>query len=282
MPKALIVEDDRDQAELLARILPHRGFRQIEVASTGTDGMKLARSEAPDLILLDLMLPDTTGFEICRDLRANPGTMLSPVIMITALGDDDHRSKGIRVGANAYVTKPYAPGELFEAIDEVRAWRDRMERRSIAGEIHIELNSELPFLQEVNDFLLNLKLSRPLTGEQLFGLRQALMEMGQNAIEWGNQHRSEALVTITYRIHAEHVEIVVRDQGQGFNPHEIAHAASEEDPISHMDVREKLGLREGGFGLMISRGLVDELRHNEVGNEVTLIKRFSAAGMDQR
>ena len=171
--------------------------------------------------------------------------MLTPVIMITALGDDGHRTKGIRVGANAYMTKPYGTEQLFDAIDQAQAWHARMVQGAMQGEIHVQLNSELPFLQEVNDFLLNI-----------------------------------TLVDITYRIYPEHVEIVVRDQGEGFDPANISHAASEDDPIAHMDVREKLGLREGGFGLMISRGLVDELRHNEVGNEVTLIKRFSTAGMD--
>ncbi len=281
MPKALIVEDDPDQAELLARILSYRDF-QVEIAEDGRKGLAMAFSTEPDLILLDLMLPDTTGFDVCRDLRLNRTTMLTPVIMITALGDDKHRSKGIRIGANAYITKPYGPDDLYDAIGEVQAWRARMAQGSLQGEIHVELNSELPFLQEVNDFLLNLKLANPLTGEQLFSLRQALMEMGQNAIEWGNQHRSDALVLITYRIHPDHVEIVVRDQGEGFDPRDVAHAASEDDPIAHMDIREKLGLREGGFGLMISRGLVDELRHNEIGNEVTLIKRFSTAGVDGR
>jgi len=281
MLKALIVEDDPDQAELLARILGHRGF-QVGIAPTGQEGLSQAQRMAPDLLLLDLMLPDTTGFDVCRDLRSNRATMLTPVIMITALGDDGHRSKGIRVGANAYVTKPYGVSQLDEAIAQVQAWHERMIQGALQGEIHVEINSELPFLQEVNDFLLNLKLANPLTNDQLFGLRQALMEMGQNAIEWGNQHRSEALVAITYRIHPTHVEIIVRDQGEGFDPDDIAHAASEDDPIAHMDVREKLGLREGGFGLMISRGLVDELRHNEIGNEVTLIKRFSTAGMDGR
>ncbi len=281
MLKALIVEDDPDQAELLARILGLRGF-QVGIAPTGQEGLSQAQRMAPDLLLLDLMLPDTTGFDVCRDLRSNRVTMLTPVIMITALGDDGHRSKGIRVGANAYVTKPYGVSQLDEAIAQVQAWHERMIQGALQGEIHVEINSELPFLQEVNDFLLNLKLANPLTNDQLFGLRQALMEMGQNAIEWGNQHRSEALVAITYRIHPTHVEIIVRDQGKGFDPDDIAHAASEDDPIAHMDVREKLGLREGGFGLMISRGLVDELRHNEIGNEVTLIKRFSTAGMDGR
>ena len=281
MLKALVVEDDPDQAEMLALMLASRHY-QVELAGTGQDALTLARTTTPHLILLDLMLPDMSGFDVCRDLRSDRETMLIPVVMITALGDNIHRSKGFRVGANAYVTKPYGPADIDEAIGRVEAWRDRLTRGAIEGEIHVELNSELPFLQEVNDFLLNLKLARPLTNDQLFGLQQALMEMGQNAIEWGNQHRSEALVDIIYRIHADHVEIVIRDQGPGFDPADLAHAASEDDPIAHMDVREKLGLREGGFGLMISRGLVDELRHNEVGNEVTLIKRFSTVGMDRR
>ena len=68
--------------------------------------------------------------------------------------------------------------------------------------------------------------------------------------------------------------IIIRDQGSGFNPQTVPHAAREDDPIAHMNIREVLGLREGGFGLLISRGLVDEMRHNEAGNEVTLVKRF--------
>ena len=281
MLKALIVEDDLDQAEMLALMLASRDY-QVEFVDTGQEALRLARSIAPQLIFLDLMLPDMTGFDVCRDLRSDRATMLIPIIMITALGDDTHRTKGFRVGANVYVTKPYGPADIDQAIGRVDAWRDRLTQGAIDGEIHVEFNSELSFLQEVNDFLLNLKLARPWTNDQLFGLQQALMEMGQNAIEWGNQHRSEALVNIIYRIHHDHVEIVIRDQGTGFDPNDLAHAASEDDPIAHMDVREKLGLREGGFGLMISRGLVDELRHNELGNEVTLIKRFSTAGMDRR
>jgi len=103
------------------------------------------------------------------------------------------------------------------------------------------------------------------------------MEMGQNAIEWGNRHRAEALVRVTYRTYEDRVEIVIRDEGPGFNPREVPHAARPDDPIAHMDVREKLGLREGGFGMMISRGMLDELRYNAKGNEVTLVKRFRAA-----
>jgi DNA-binding response OmpR family regulator len=275
MPTALIVEDDPDQAEMAARLLHYRNY-ESQIAGTGTEGLAKARLLKPDVILLDLMLPDTTGFDVCRGLRSDSETMLTPVVMLTALCDDLNRSRGFRVGANAYVTKPYGSEELFQAIVDARAWRIRMEQRQIRGEIHVQLNSEVSFLQEVNDFLMSLSLAVPFTQEQVLCLRQALLEMGQNAIEWGNRHRSEQLVDITYRIYADRVEIVIRDQGSGFDKNKMSHAASAENPIAHMDVREKLGLREGGFGLLITGGMVDEMRHNEAGNEVTLIKRFQS------
>ena len=84
-------------------------------------------------------------------------------------------------------------------------------------------------------------------------------------------------MNFTYRIYEGHVEIIIRDQGQGFDRKNLPHAAAAEDPFSHLDVRDKLGLRAGGFGLMICQGMVDELRYNDVGNEVTMIKRFRAA-----
>lgn len=277
MPTALIVEDDPDQAEMAARLLRYRDF-DSDIAGTGGEGLAKARALKPDVVLLDLMLPDTTGFDVCRGLRADRETMLTPIVMLTALGDELNRSRGFRVGANAYVSKPYGAEELFGAIAEARAWRDRMERGQIRGEIHVQLNSEVAFLQEVNEFLMSVSLAAPFTHEEVLSLRQALLEMGQNAIEWGNRHRSEQLVDITYRIHADRVEIIIRDQGSGFDRSKLTHAASAEDPIAHMDVREKLGLREGGFGLLITDGMVDEMRHNETGNEVTLIKRFRPAG----
>jgi DNA-binding response OmpR family regulator len=279
MATALIVEDDPDQAEMAARLLRYRQF-DSSIAPTGGLGLAMARSLRPDVILLDLMLPDTTGFDVCRGLRGDRETMLTPVVMLTALGDDLNRTRGFRVGANAYVPKPYGAEELFRAIADARAWRERMEARQIRGEIHVQINSEVAFLQEVNDFLMSVTLSSPFNQEQVLALRQALLEMGQNAIEWGNRHRSEQLVDITYRIHADRVEIVIQDQGPGFDRSKLPHAASAEDPIAHMGVREKLGLREGGFGLLITDGMVDELRYNDAGNEVTIIKKFQSDGAD--
>jgi len=273
MGTALIVEDHPEQAELVARILSMRDYESI-VAPDGETALRLAREHIPDVVLLDLMLPDINGFDVCRRLRTDPATMLIPVVMLTALNDVQHRVHGFRVGANAYVTKPYGVDDLFEAINAARAWRDSMEQRALQGEIHVELNSEITLLKDLNDFLMLVCQSTPLVHEQVMHLRQAVMEMAHNAIEWANRQRSESLVSITYRIHEDRLEIVIRDQGPGFDRRHLPHAAVADDPFTHLDVREKLGLRAGGFGLLICQGMVDEMGYNDRGNEVTLIKRF--------
>jgi DNA-binding response OmpR family regulator len=273
MKSALIVEDEADQAEMAARLLRARQYK-ITVVSTGEEGLALARRYLPDLVILDLILPDFDGFELCRRLRSESRTRSVPIIMVTALADDANRRRGFRVGANAYVAKPYGPADLEIAIRTVEDWKTALERGRVRDEIVVDMHSEAIFLQDVNEFLTGLCRETPLTNEQIVHLRQALLEMGQNAIEWGNEHRVEELVRITYRVCADRVEILIQDQGPGFDLNNLPHAASPENPLAHMDVREKLGLREGGFGLMISRGLLDELRHNERGNEVLLVKKF--------
>jgi DNA-binding response OmpR family regulator len=277
MARALIVEDHPDQAEMVARLLRLHDYEPI-VAETGESGLALARTCDPDVVVLDLMLPDINGFDVCRQLRSNRDTMLTPVVMLTALGDATNRTQGFRVGANAYVTKPYGIHDLFEAISAARAWRASLEDGDMQGEIHVELNSEVNLLKDLNDFLLTLCRETALGDEQILQLRQAVMEMAQNAIEWGNRHQSDRLVNITYRVFDDRIEIVVRDQGPGFDRNNLPHAAAPDDPFSHLDVRDKLGLRSGGFGLMICQGMVDDLRYNDAGNEVTLTKRIAQEG----
>lgn len=276
MATALIVEDHPEQAKLVEKILGLRGYRAL-IADDGETGLLMARRHQPDVVLLDLMLPDVNGFDVCRRLRSDSATMLIPVVMLTALDDRQHRMHGFRVGANAYLTKPYGVEELFEAVAVARAWRESMETRALQGEIHVELDSEITLLKDLNDFLMNVCRTTPLSNDQVMQIRQAVMEMAQNAIEWGNQHRNDRLVTITYRVHRDRLEIVIRDQGTGFNREALPHAAAPDDPFSHLDVRDKLGLRAGGFGMLICQGMVDEMSYNREGNEVTLLKRYPGA-----
>src|SRR5262245_53656548 len=222
MNRVLIVEDHPDEADIAAQFVRLRNYVPV-VAPTGHEALALASRIDPDVVLLDLMLPDIDGFEVCRRLRCEPRTRTTPIVMVTALGDDANRRRGFRVGANAYVTKPYEAEHLFGALSTAKAWRERLSTQRVQGEIHVDLNSEPIFLQDVNEFLTSLFRDTPLTSEQIMQLRQAVMEMGQNAIEWGNKHRVEELVRITYRVYDDRVEIIVRDEGPGFDPKALPH-----------------------------------------------------------
>jgi anti-sigma regulatory factor (Ser/Thr protein kinase) len=100
----------------------------------------------------------------------------------------------------------------------------------------------------------------------------AIRELGINAIEWGHRKHVERIITVTYRIDPQKIAIVIRDEGPGFNPNHLPHAAHGEDPVAHLEVREAMGLRAGGFGILMARGLVDDLQYNGAGNEVRLVK----------
>jgi len=272
----LIIEDETDANELLAQLVQQRGFA-VHQAYSGREGLSRAQSQPPDLLLLDLMLPDIDGFEICETLRGSRETNLIPIVMATALAETEHRVHGFRVGANSYVVKPYTRDQLFQAIERALAWKEQMIQRQVAGEISFEVASETEHLIEVNDLLSSLLLLTPLDERSVGQLCRALLEMGQNAIEWGNRNQVEMAVKITYRVHPDRVTLTIGDQGEGFNPKRVPHASDGDDPTSHMAIREVLGLREGGFGILITRGLVDDLTYNESGNEVTLVKRFRRA-----
>ncbi len=111
----LIVEDDADIAELLAHYLARAGY-QTERLASGADVIRHVRRTAPELILLDVMLPGQSGVDICRSLRADPATAATPVIMVTARGDETDRVAGLELGADDYITKPFSPKELVARV----------------------------------------------------------------------------------------------------------------------------------------------------------------------
>jgi anti-sigma regulatory factor (Ser/Thr protein kinase) len=157
------------------------------------------------------------------------------------------------------------------------AWREEVRRRGTRGEVHFQINSDLKYLEELNKLLASLFLHTGLPADEVYRLGNAVRELGVNAIEWGHRKQVERLVTLTYRIDAEKIEIIIRDEGEGFDHSNVPHAAKDHDPVGHMSIREELGLRVGGFGILLSRGLVDELTYNDVGNEVRLVKRLTAS-----
>jgi DNA-binding response OmpR family regulator len=274
MPRTvLIVDDERDTNDILASLIRARGFEPIQLHS-GAQVWPAVSEELPELILLDLMLPDVDGFAVCDRLKRSRETNLIPIVMVTALQDAHHRATGVRVGANGYLIKPFTPEQLYETMQKALDWHDEHLKRGTHGEINFDIRSELNYLQQAHDMLADLFAHTPLTDRQIKDLKQAVMEMGGNAIEWGHRKNADLVLRITYRIDTESITLIIEDQGPGFNPGNLPHAASDEDPIGHIELRNELGLREGGFGIMLARGLVDDFRYNDRGNIVTLVKRF--------
>ena len=116
--KILLVEDEQDLLELLRYNLNREGFDTV-TAMTGEDGLKQVRAESPDLILLDLMLPAMDGLEVCKTLKSRENTSQIPIIMLTARGEESDIVRGLELGADDYITKPFSPRILMARIRAV-------------------------------------------------------------------------------------------------------------------------------------------------------------------
>lgn len=273
MGAVLIVEDDRDTSEFLVELVERIGYTATVLAN-GKHVVEWVRKHRPELILLDLMLPDVDGFTVCEQLKLERSTNLIPIIMVTGLDDYPDRVHGLKVGANRYISKPFTAEQLIRTIQEVMAWRTELLTKGTQGEIHFHLQSDLGYLEQLNQLLASMLHFSGLSELEVKQLIMVVRELGTNAIEWGHRRQRERIVTVTYRIDTQKITVVIKDTGPGFNPQKVPHAARVDDPVSHLEVREKLGLREGGFGILISSGLVDDLQYNEAGNEVRFVKYF--------
>jgi DNA-binding response OmpR family regulator len=126
--RILVVEDEPDIARGLRDALEFEGF-DVSAVGTGREGVEIVRERAPDLIILDLMLPDVNGFVVCEQVRASHPTL--PIIMLTARSQEADKIRGLEVGADDYVTKPFSVGELVARIGAIFR---RLSRTAAAGQ----------------------------------------------------------------------------------------------------------------------------------------------------
>lgn len=126
--KILIVEDEEDVLELVRYNLEKNGY-QTETAATGKQALEKVRSRAIDLILLDLMLPEIDGLEVCRVVKKDPSTVNIPVVMLTAKGTEADIVAGLEMGADDYITKPFSPRVLMARVKAV------LRRKELSAEV---------------------------------------------------------------------------------------------------------------------------------------------------
>lgn len=112
MPRILVVEDEKDLLDVLTYNLKAAGH-EVFVSADGVGVLELARKHLPELILLDLMLPEASGLDLCRSIKSDPATKHIPVMLVTAKGEEIDRVVGFELGADDYVVKPYSTRELL-------------------------------------------------------------------------------------------------------------------------------------------------------------------------
>jgi DNA-binding response OmpR family regulator len=119
MARRVLVVDDEPNIVLSLRFLMEKEGFEVEVASTGTAALAALEQAPADLVLLDVMMPELNGFEVCERIRGNPAWRATKVIMLTAKGRDVEREKGLSLGADLYVTKPFSTRELVARVKQM-------------------------------------------------------------------------------------------------------------------------------------------------------------------
>lgn len=148
-PKILVVDDEPDALELISFNLKNAGL-DVVTASDGETALQRARAHLPDLILLDLMLPEVDGLEVCKILRRDPATAALPIIMVTARAAEMDRVLGLELGADDYVTKPFSPRELVLRVKNLLRRRQAAETKSdriAVGDLVLDIPRHLVTVQ---------------------------------------------------------------------------------------------------------------------------------------
>jgi CheY-like chemotaxis protein len=117
-PTILVVDDDRLVLGVCSAALEDHGYRVV-MATHGQAGIAMAQHERPALILLDIMMPDMDGFEVCRHLRADPALRHTPIVLMTAMQTPDLEAKGAEAGATLSIRKPFNPEQIISAVERV-------------------------------------------------------------------------------------------------------------------------------------------------------------------
>jgi CheY-like chemotaxis protein/anti-sigma regulatory factor (Ser/Thr protein kinase) len=272
--RILIVDDDPDIHHLLKAALREDG-REIGSAFDGLEGLELVEQEPWDLVITDVVMPKMDGMALLERIhKVRPATR---VVVMTVANTAENIVTAIRDHAFAWFGKPFtieAVREMVERALTSNTADDDIQVLSASPQwLGLKLRCKLETAARIVQFLR--EMEKGLAANEKENVATAFREILLNAIEHGGGNDPEKSVIITHVRSAKALLYYVRDPGQGFSFSELKHAAvsnSLESPMEHIETRQQLGMRAGGFGILMTRSLVDDLIYNETGNEVLLIK----------
>ena len=210
MPTALIVDDEPDANALLGMLVGLRGYRTAS-AFDGMGALGSAAADPPDVLLLDLMLPDLGGFEVCRKLRADRSTALVPIIFLSARLSARNEAESLRAGAVAFVPKPFRPDQVFEALERAKVWRRDLETPQADRSIPLDTRDESAYSRSIGILRCLLAARSPTEAEEAQGIVSAIDHLAESARAWGSGRGVEPVAEVSYRLDDEALRVSVRD-----------------------------------------------------------------------
>ena len=277
--RILIVDDDPDVQHSLMTALKDAG-RYIESAFDGIEGLKKFEAARWDLVITDAIMPGMDGMEMLERMRSiRPET---PVMVMSVDGTAGKMMSAIRDNVFSWFRKPFAAQEVrdmvYSALAAPRLENDIEVLSAGARWLELRLRCDLETARRALHFVREMDPVLPEAEREKVAL--AFREILFNAVEHGGGNDPGLYVTITYTRADGAILFRVRDPGPGFSFDKLKHAAMSnpsDSPAEHSINRDKLGMRPGGFGIVLARSLVDELLYNEKGNEALLIKYLHRA-----
>ncbi len=270
----LIVDDDPAIHALIGSILQPEQHA-IESAYNGEDGLSRLLEGHYDLVLTDLRMPGMDGLTLLSRIhQLRPETK---VVVMTAESTPLSVATAIKDRAFSYLGKPLSPVSLKETVNaalNIPVEPDDIEVISaLPGWISLQLRCKMGTADRLGQFFRELVTG--VTPLERDSISAAFRELLMNAIEHGGKSDPDQKVNLTYLRTSRSIIYYIRDPGPGFSFADLPHAAVSnrpDEPFGHAEIREQLGIRPGGFGILLTKNFADELLYSEKGNEVMLIK----------
>jgi CheY-like chemotaxis protein len=278
VPKRILIVDDDPgvHGQLLGAL--EAPDRQIDRAHDGLEGLARIEATSYDLVLADITLPGIDGLALLQ--RARQLWPATRVVIITDSCTPENIVRSIREQAFSYFSKPMAMAAVVDIdASALRGSSRQDDIQLLSGRpewLGVRLRCKIETADRIVQFLR--ELPADLAQADRENIASAFREILVNAIEHGGGSDPKKWVYITYVRTAREILYYVRDPGKGFSLQDLPHAAisnPDGSPTEHAEVRDRLGLRPGGFGILLTRQLVDELIYNEAGNEALLIKHLT-------
>jgi CheY-like chemotaxis protein len=211
MPTALIVEDEPEANKLLAMLLQLRGYR-TESAFRGAEALEKIRDQAPDVVFLDLMLPDMNGYDVCRSLQSSGPVSPVPVVIVTARLTAENRIQSFEVGADDYIPKPYTPDQIFEALEQSGAWKDQVTLPQVTGQVPLDLRDDGETLRRLAQLRRILQVRGGLGADAIGRISTAIREIWSSVDDWSRRRRVTRVARLAYSLSTEALTLTVTDE----------------------------------------------------------------------